>query len=60
MGRASKCAPGRQQALQQRTRQGAGLGATLFKDLQGQGIVRLGYGEIEILDPQRLREAAHS
>jgi CRP-like cAMP-binding protein len=32
----------------------------LLKDLQGQGIVRLGYGEIEILDPQRLREAAHA
>ncbi|AUG05242.1 Crp/Fnr family transcriptional regulator [Pseudomonas sp. S09G 359] len=31
----------------------------LLKDLQAQGIVRLGYGEIEILDPQRLREAAH-
>ncbi|MFC6339662.1 cyclic nucleotide-binding domain-containing protein [Pseudomonas sp. CCM 7891] len=32
----------------------------LLKDLQGQGIVRLGYGEIEILDVQRLREAAHA
>lgn len=32
----------------------------LLKDLQAQGIVRLGYGEIEILDPQRLREAART
>ena len=32
----------------------------LLKDLQTQGIVRLGYGEIEILDAQRLREAAHT
>ena len=32
----------------------------LLKDLQALGIVRLGYGEIEILDPQRLREAAHT
>lgn len=32
----------------------------LLKDLQGQGILRLGYGEIEILDAQRLREAAHA
>ncbi|MEX5630268.1 Crp/Fnr family transcriptional regulator [Pseudomonas marginalis] len=32
----------------------------LLKDLQAQGIVRLGYGEIEILDAQRLREAAHT
>ncbi|MFC6301033.1 cyclic nucleotide-binding domain-containing protein [Pseudomonas sp. CCM 7893] len=32
----------------------------LLKDLQSQGIVRLGYGEIEILDVQRLREAAHA
>jgi CRP-like cAMP-binding protein len=32
----------------------------LLKDLQAQGIVRLGYGEIEILDAQRLREAAHA
>ncbi|GAB5343327.1 MULTISPECIES: Crp/Fnr family transcriptional regulator [Pseudomonas] len=32
----------------------------LLKDLQTQGIVRLGYGEIEILDAQRLREAAHA
>ncbi|EJN33521.1 cAMP-binding protein [Pseudomonas sp. GM78] len=27
----------------------------ILKDLQGQGILRLGYGEIEILDAQRLR-----
>ncbi|MGC3441032.1 helix-turn-helix domain-containing protein [Enterococcus faecalis] len=32
----------------------------LLKELQTQGIVRLGYGEIEILDAQRLREAAHA
>ena len=32
----------------------------LLKDLQAQGIVRLGYGEIEILDARRLREAAHT
>ncbi|MGU9859222.1 Crp/Fnr family transcriptional regulator [Pseudomonas sp. LF245] len=32
----------------------------LLKDLQAQGIVRLGYGEIEILDAGRLREAAHT
>lgn len=32
----------------------------LLKDLQQQGILRLGYGEIEILDAQRLREAAHA
>ncbi|OPA94888.1 Crp/Fnr family transcriptional regulator [Pseudomonas fluorescens] len=32
----------------------------LLKDLQAQGVVRLGYGEIEILDVQRLREAAHT
>ncbi len=32
----------------------------LLKDLQAQGIVRLGYGEIEILDLRRLREAAHT
>ena len=32
----------------------------LLKELQAQGIVRLGYGEIEILDAQRLREAAHT
>lgn len=32
----------------------------LLKELQAQGIVRLGYGEIEILDVQRLREAAHT
>ncbi|MCS3514646.1 Crp/Fnr family transcriptional regulator [Pseudomonas grimontii] len=32
----------------------------LLKDLQARGIVRLGYGEIEILDVQRLREAAHT
>ncbi|QHD04439.1 Crp/Fnr family transcriptional regulator [Pseudomonas sp. R76] len=32
----------------------------LLKDLQAQGIVRLGYGEIEILDAPRLREAAHT
>jgi CRP-like cAMP-binding protein len=32
----------------------------LLKDLQAQGIVRLGYGEIEILDAQQLREAAHT
>ncbi|UII71764.1 Crp/Fnr family transcriptional regulator [Pseudomonas sp. HN11] len=32
----------------------------LLKDLQAQGIVRLGYGEIEILDVQRLRQAAHT
>lgn len=30
----------------------------LLKDLQAQGILRLGYGEIEILDVQRLRKAA--
>ncbi|QAY83159.1 Crp/Fnr family transcriptional regulator [Pseudomonas arsenicoxydans] len=27
----------------------------ILKDLQGQGIIGLGYGEIEILDPERLR-----
>lgn len=32
----------------------------LLKDLQAQGIVRLGYGAIEILDAGRLREAAHT
>ena len=32
----------------------------LLKDLQAQGVVRLGYGEIEILDVHRLREAAHT
>ncbi|PRA30212.1 Crp/Fnr family transcriptional regulator [Pseudomonas poae] len=32
----------------------------LLKDLQAQGIVRLGYGEIEVLELQRLREAAQS
>ena len=32
----------------------------LLKDLQAQGIVRLGYGEIEIIDVQRLRQAAHT
>ena len=32
----------------------------LLKDLQAQGIVRLGYGEIEILDAQRLRKAAYT
>ncbi|WAT28945.1 Crp/Fnr family transcriptional regulator [Pseudomonas sp. GXZC] len=32
----------------------------LLKDLQAQGIVRLGYGEIEILDAHRLREARHT
>lgn len=32
----------------------------LLKELQSQGIVRLGYGEIEILDVQRLREAAYT
>lgn len=32
----------------------------LLKDLQAQGIVRLGYGEIEILDAQRLRQAAQT
>ena len=32
----------------------------LLKDLQAQGIVRLGYGEIEILDVPRLRQAAHT
>ncbi|KAF1010491.1 MAG: Transcriptional regulator SdrP [Pseudomonas fluorescens] len=32
----------------------------LLKELQAQGIVRLGYGEIEILDVHRLREAAHT
>ena len=32
----------------------------LLKDLQALGIVRLGYGEIEILDARRLREAAHT
>ncbi|OIN51588.1 Crp/Fnr family transcriptional regulator [Pseudomonas azotoformans] len=31
----------------------------LLKDLQAAGVVRLGYGEIEILDVQRLRQAAH-
>jgi len=30
----------------------------ILKDLQGQGIVGLGYGEIEILDTQRLRALA--
>ena len=30
----------------------------LLKALQEQGVVRLGYGEIEILDAQRLREMA--
>ncbi|MGY2375118.1 Crp/Fnr family transcriptional regulator [Pseudomonas sp. SDO524_S393] len=32
----------------------------LLKDLQAQGIVRLGYGEIEVLDVQRLRGAART
>ncbi|OCW30150.1 Crp/Fnr family transcriptional regulator [Pseudomonas aylmerensis] len=32
----------------------------LLKDLQAQGVVRLGYGEIEILDARRLREAAQT
>ncbi|WP_455912237.1 Crp/Fnr family transcriptional regulator [Pseudomonas putida] len=32
----------------------------LLKDLQAQGVVRLGYGEIEILDAHRLREAAQT
>ncbi|MFL1494890.1 Crp/Fnr family transcriptional regulator [Pseudomonas antarctica] len=32
----------------------------LLKELQAEGIVRLGYGEIEIIDAQRLREAAHT
>ncbi|NVZ52318.1 Crp/Fnr family transcriptional regulator [Pseudomonas sp. B6002] len=32
----------------------------LLKDLQAQGVVRLGYGEIEVLDVQRLREVAHT
>ena len=32
----------------------------LLKDLQAHGVVRLGYGEIEVLDVQRLREAAHT
>ncbi|MBD9458322.1 Crp/Fnr family transcriptional regulator [Pseudomonas sp. PDM05] len=32
----------------------------LLKDLQARGIVRLGYGAIEILDAERLREAAHT
>ena len=32
----------------------------LLKDLQAQGIVRLGYGEIEILDARRLRKAAYT
>ena len=32
----------------------------LLKELQAQGIVRLGYGEIEILDAQRLRQAAQT
>ena len=32
----------------------------LLKDLQTQGVVRLGYGEIEILDAHRLREAAQT
>lgn len=31
----------------------------LLKDLQAAGVVRLGYGEIEILDVPRLRQAAH-
>ena len=31
---------------------------TLLKALQEQGVVRLGYGEIEILDVGRLREMA--
>jgi CRP-like cAMP-binding protein len=30
----------------------------ILKDLQGQGILGLGYGEIEILDAQRLRALA--
>jgi CRP-like cAMP-binding protein len=30
----------------------------ILKDLQGQGIVNLRYGEIEILDAQRLRMLA--
>jgi CRP-like cAMP-binding protein len=30
----------------------------LLKDLQAQGIVSLGYGEIEILDVERLRQLA--
>ena len=30
----------------------------ILKDLQGQGILKLGYGEIEILDVERLRELA--
>jgi len=30
----------------------------MLKDLQGQGIVSLGYGEIEILDIERLRALA--
>jgi Mn-dependent DtxR family transcriptional regulator len=30
----------------------------ILKDLQGQGIVNLKYGEIEILDAQRLRMLA--
>lgn len=32
----------------------------LLKDLQAEGVVRLGYGEIEILDARRLREAAQT
>lgn len=32
----------------------------LLKDLQAEGVVRLGYGEIEILDVPRLRQAAHA
>ena len=32
----------------------------LLKDLQAQGVVRLGYEEIEIFDAHRLREAAHT
>jgi CRP-like cAMP-binding protein len=30
----------------------------ILKDLQGQGIIGLGYGEIEILDAERLRALA--
>ncbi|MGC4009450.1 MAG: Crp/Fnr family transcriptional regulator, partial [Pseudomonas sp.] len=30
------------------------------KDLEAQGIVRLSYGGIEILDRERLRHAAHA
>ena len=32
----------------------------ILKDLEAQGIVRLSYGGIEILDRERLRQAAHA